>query len=83
MKRTFNIERVYHQLMKSRDVPREKLSDVVSALASHDFIELHLQGKDIRYSENEKLTDRQHKRELFKLLERVKRGKSTDLKQDD
>lgn len=79
MKRTFSLERVYHQLMKSRQVPREKLADVVSLLVERGFIELVLpehEDGELRYSENEKLTSGENKKELFKLLEKVKHGAS-------
>lgn len=72
MKRTFTIERIYHQLMKSRNVPREKLARVVSELSSQGFIELDIDGHLVRYSETEKLSGHQNKKELFKLLEKIK-----------
>lgn len=74
MKRTFAIERVFHQLMEPRGVPREQLVNTVAALSREDFIELHLDGPLIRYSETDKLTNGENKKELFKLLERMKRG---------
>lgn len=75
MKRTFSLDRIYHQLMKPKQIPVNRLPFVVARLYEQGFIELvHDQSNpDLeRYSETEKLTGHQNKKELFKLLEKIK-----------
>ena len=74
MKHTFNIDRIYHQLMKPKGIPVSKLPFVVSRLYEQGFIELYSEPdlETERYSETDKLTGHTNKKELFKLLEKIK-----------
>lgn len=72
--RTFRIDRLYHKFLKPKNIPIEKLHDLIQLLDSSGFIELVLQHDEIdtasdRYIETEKLTSRQHRDELFKLIQ--------------
>lgn len=71
--RTFRLDRLYHQLLKPKGIELEKLPLLVTKLYESGFIELyHSFGDDERYSETEKLTNRQNRDELFKLIEGLK-----------
>lgn len=74
MKKTYKLDRIYHQLMKPRGVPVEQLNFVVSRLYEQGFIELYSEPdlETERYSETDKLTGHTNKKELFKLLEKIK-----------
>lgn len=74
-KRTFALSRLYHQFLKPEQIPLEKLHFLDAALYDHGFIEIlrsETNPDDERYSETEKLTSRQHRDELFKLIGRLK-----------
>ena len=67
--RTFRLDRLYHQLLKPKGIELEKLPLLVTKLYESGFIELyHIFGDDERYSETEKLTNRQNRDELFKII---------------
>lgn len=67
--RTFRLDRLYHQLLKPKGIELEKLPLLVTKLYESGFIELyHSFGDDERYSETEKLTNRQNRDELFKII---------------
>ena len=71
--RTFRLDRLYFQFLKPKSIPLEKLPLLVTKLYEAGFIELnHNFGDTERYSENEKLTNRQHRDELFKIIEGLK-----------
>lgn len=73
--RTFKLDRLYNQFLKLKGIPRDRLPFLVSKLYEHGFIELvrsdHAPDLE-RYSETAKLTSRQHRDELFKLIEGLK-----------
>lgn len=71
--RTFRLDRLYHQLLKPKGIELEKLPLLVTKLYESGFIELyHDFGDDERYSETEKLTSRNNRDELFKIIEGLK-----------
>lgn len=71
--RTFRLDRLYHQLLKPKGIELEKLPLFVTKLYESGFIELyHHFGDDERYSETEKLTSRNNRDELFKIIEGLK-----------
>lgn len=71
--RTFRTDRLYHQLLKPKGIELEKLPLLVTKLYESGFIELyHDFGDDERYSETEKLTSRNNRDELFKIIEGLK-----------
>ena len=69
--RTFRIDRLYNQFLKPKNIPLDRLPFLVSKLYEARFIELYGQpdSEAERYSENEKLTSRQHRDELFKIIQ--------------
>ena len=70
--RTFRTDRLYHQFLKPRSIELEKLPLLVTKLYESGFIELyHNFGDDERYSETEKLTGREHRDELFKIVSKL------------
>ena len=72
-KRTFALSRLYHQFLKPKSVPLEKLPLLATKLYEAGFIELYHNFEDVeRYSETEKLTSRQHRDELFKIVNSLK-----------
>lgn len=71
--RTFRIDRLYFQFLKPKSIELEKFPLFVTKLYESGFIELyHHFGDDERYTETEKLTSRQHRDELFKIIEGLK-----------
>lgn len=71
--RTFRLDRLYHQFLKPKNIELEKLPLFVTKLYESGFIELyHNYGDDERYSETKKLTSRQHRDVLFKIIEGLK-----------
>ena len=68
--RTFRTDRLYHQFLKPKSISLEKLPLLVTKLYEAQFIELyHNFGDDERYSETEKLTGRENRDELFKIIQ--------------
>lgn len=72
MKRTYNLERLYHQFMRPLGIPNDRLPFLVTRLYDAGFIEVFHTDSGERYSENEKLKNKKHTKELFKLIQRVK-----------
>ena len=71
--RTFRLDRLYHQFLKPKSIKLEKLPLFVTKLYESGFIDLyHNFGDDERYSETEKLTSRNNRDELFKIIEGLK-----------
>lgn len=68
--RTFNLTRLYHKFLKPKGIPIEKLPLLVTQLYEHEFIDL-IQTEDLseRYTETEKLSSRQNRDELFKIVQ--------------
>jgi hypothetical protein len=69
--RTFRLDKLYNQFLKTKGIPLDKLPFLVSKLYEHGFITLTHDRNDPdleRYSENEKLTSRLHRDELFKII---------------
>ena len=69
-RRTFRLDRLYHQFMKPKGVPLTELQNFAVLLEAHGFIvsDFHLE----RYFEDEKLTDGKNGAELFALLQTFK-----------
>jgi hypothetical protein len=67
MTETYRLDRLYYQLLKPRQGKRESLTALVTKLEEANFIKV-MQG---RYSETEKLTNSQNRKELFKLVQGV------------
>jgi hypothetical protein len=67
--RTFRIDRLYHQFLQKRNVSIEFLNELILKLEEHNFIKL-LDGRQ-RYIELDKLTNRQNRDELFKLVHKI------------
>lgn len=71
--RTFRLDRLYFQFLKPKSIELEKLPLFVTKLYESGFIELyHDFGDDERYSETKKLTSRNNRDELFKIIEGLK-----------
>lgn len=67
---THRLDRLYFKFLKPRGMSRDLLESMAVRLFEAGFIDL-LQdesGNIERYSENEKLTSRQHRDELFKIV---------------
>lgn len=70
--RTFRLDRLYFQFLKPKSIELEKLPLLVTKLYESGFIELyHHFGDDERYTETEKLTNRQNRDELFKIIQEL------------
>jgi len=72
--RTYKTERLYHQFLKPKGISIDKLPFLVARLYSQGFIELFRSSVEPdyeRYAETEKLTSRQHRDELFKLIQEL------------
>lgn len=70
--RTFKLDRLYHQFLKPKGIDASKLSELVDQLYQAGFIQLmpnDANSPEPRYSETEKLTGREHRDELFKLIQ--------------
>jgi hypothetical protein len=68
--KTYRLDRLYHQFLKPRSIPMDRLPFFVSKLYEHGFIEVfNAPFSDTeRYSPTEKLLRRQDRDELFKLI---------------
>ena len=73
---TYRLDRLYHMFLKPKDVPIEQLGEFVARMYEAGFIEV-FQSREIpdgeRYAETEKLTSRQHRDELFSIIQRMVR----------
>lgn len=79
--RTFALTRLYHQFLKPKRVDASALSDLVTRLYEARFIDLYTREENSgtvveRYIELPKLTEREHRDELFKLVQIVSDGAS-------
>lgn len=72
--RTFRLDRLYHQFLKPKGIELEKLPLLVTKLYESGFIEIfrYPTSELERYSETEKLANRQNRDELFKIIEGLK-----------
>lgn len=70
--RTFRIDRLYFQFLKPKGISIDRLSDFQIEMIEQGFI--NMEPCLERYSETLKLTGRQHRDELFKIIERIKHG---------
>ncbi len=72
--RTFRLDRLYHQFLKPKNIELEKLPLFVTKLYESGFIEIfrYPTSELERYSETEKLANRQNRDELFKIIEGLK-----------
>ena len=70
--RTFRLDRLYFQFLKPKGLSIELLHELQTLMIEHGFITME-DGLE-RYSETQKLTNRQNRDELFKIIERIKHG---------
>lgn len=73
--RTFRLDRLYHQFLKPKGILIDQLPILVTKLYEAGFIEVfhdELNPSLERYSETEKLTNRKHGDELFKIIGTLK-----------
>lgn len=66
---------LYHQFLKPQQISEDYLPLLVAKLYEASFIELYQDevSPDVeKYSETEKLTSRQHRDELFKIVNSLK-----------
>lgn len=68
--RTFRLDRLYFQFLKPKGLSIELLHELQTLMIEHGFINME-DGLE-RYSETEKLTSRQHRDELFKIIQGLK-----------
>lgn len=64
--RTFRLDRLYFQFLKPKGLSSELLHELQTLMIEHGFINME-DGLE-RYSETQKLTSRQHRDELFKII---------------
>lgn len=73
--RTFTLAKLYFQFLMPKRIPIEQLPFLVSKLYEAGFIEVFAPSEPLgaeRYTENDKLTSRNHRDELFKIVESLK-----------
>jgi len=73
--RSFKLESLYHRFLKPKDIDISDLPRFVSMMYAAGFIDLYHDNEDPdveRYVELEKLTSREHRDELFKLIQSLK-----------
>lgn len=72
--KTFRLEKLYFKFLKPKNIPIEKLQELADLLHEQNFIHYVYQNQTngLRYSETEKLTGREHRDELFKLIGSLK-----------
>lgn len=71
--RTFRLDRLYFQFLKPQGIGMNALPRLISTLYEARFIDLYA-DKDLeteRYVELPKLLNRQHKDELFKIIQKL------------
>lgn len=66
--KTFRIDKLYHKFLKPKGIPTSFIESLASRLQNHGFILV----QDDRYQETDKLTSREHRDELFKIIQGVK-----------
>lgn len=77
--RTFRVGRLFHQLMKPLSIPIDRLDLLVERLSVSGFIQT-FPGESpenpidgvLRYSETVKMTSKQNRSELFKIVRGLK-----------
>lgn len=69
-KRTYRIDKLYHQFLKPKGLGYNRLLDLLDGLTRADFIEVD--ASTARYTENDKMTDGKHRKELFDIVRRLK-----------
>ena len=70
--RTFKMDRLYFQFLKPKGIHRDKLFELFDLLYQSGFMQIvpdDAGTNEARYIETEKLTSRQHRDELFKLIQ--------------
>lgn len=74
MKKTFRLDNLYFKFLKPKGIPIEKLQSFADKMHEQNFIDyVYLNPTNgLRYAETEKLTSRQYRDELFKLVESMK-----------
>lgn len=65
--RTFRLDRLYFQFLKPKGLSIELLHEFQLLMIEHGFINME-DGRE-RYTETQKLTSREHRDELFKLIQ--------------
>jgi hypothetical protein len=73
-RRTFSFDRLYHQFLSPKGIPMAQTPILAARLAENEFIDIYqdADNPDIeRYSERQKLTERKHRDELFKIISLV------------
>lgn len=68
--RTFRIDRLYHRFLRRQRISYEALGALSVLLEVRGFIKVTADKE--RYSETEKLLSGEHKKELFKILQKLK-----------
>lgn len=73
--KTKPLAQLYHQFLKPKDIPQDKLPLLVTQLYEAQFIELYHTNElpDVEvYVETLKLTNGKHRNELFKIIQQLK-----------
>lgn len=73
--RTFTIGRLYFQFLEPKQIPIERLGTLVLRLHEAGFIDLFESSEPLggeRYTETAKLTGREHRDELFSIIQTLK-----------
>lgn len=65
---THRLDNLYYKFLKPKNISIEKLEDFAKSLHEKSFI-VFVYGLSTRYSETEKLTSREHRDELFKIVQ--------------
>lgn len=68
------LNQLYHQFLKSKNIHQQETHYFAVLLATAGFITPYLNDEHeiVEYTETEKLTSRQHRNELFKLIQELK-----------
>lgn len=77
--RTFKMDRLYFQFLKPKGIHRDKLFELFDSLYQSGFIQIvpdDAGTNEARYIETEKLTSRQHRDELFKIIQELSHAQS-------
>ena len=73
--RTFKMDRLYFQFLKPKGIHRDKLFELFDSLYQSGFIQIvpdDARTNETRYTETEKLTSRNNRDKLFKIIEGLK-----------
>lgn len=71
--RTYRLDRLYFKFMKPKDIPLIYLDKFAMALHEDGFINIR---PNHRYSDTDKMVSGNHRKALFKLIEKFKKGVS-------